>query len=130
MTGASLSGENFGVGDEVFVVVTATDGRDAGNTIESQRILILNTPPTLSGVQIEADSIPVTTQSTLTATALDFSDDDGDAEQIGYQWFNQNGPIEGATSKTLSGEFVSGDIVFFRRGNTIRWSGKRALSHE
>ena len=52
ITKRSLSGANFDVGDEVYVKITPYDGKARGNSIESERIQILNTPPSLSGVEV------------------------------------------------------------------------------
>jgi hypothetical protein len=112
ITERSLSGANFDAGDEVYVIITPYDGKDRGNSVESDRIQILNTPPRLSGVEVTTDVEPSAIPNILTALAHGWSDDDEDAEQIAYQWHNQDGAIPDATEATLAQEFNEGDTFF------------------
>lgn len=111
-TERSLTGANFNSGDEVYVVITPYDGTDRGNPLESERVLILNTPPTLSGVEIDADVQPPEIPNKLTALVHGWADDDGDAEQVAYQWHSQDGAIPGATDATLTQGFDQGGTFF------------------
>ena len=112
VTERSLTGANFDAGDEVYVVITPYDGTDRGNPLESERVLILNTPPTLSGVEIEADVQPPEIPTMFTALVHGWADDDGDVEQVAYQWHNQDGAIPGATEATLAQGFDQGGAFF------------------
>lgn len=112
VTERSLTGANFDAGDEVYVVITPYDGTDFGDPLESERVLILNTPPTLSGVEIDADVQPPEIPNKLTALVHGWADDDGDAEQVTYQWHNQDGAIPGATEATLAEGFDQGGTFF------------------
>ena len=112
ITERSLTGANFDSGDEVYVIITPFDGTHRGDSIESDRIQILNTPPTLGGVEINVDVEPPAIPNILTALAHGWSDDDGDTEQIAYQWYNQDGAIPGATEATLDQEFDEGETFF------------------
>ena len=112
VTERSLSGANFDVGDEVYVIITPYDGKDRGNSVESDRIQILNTPPRLSGVEVTTDVEPSAIPNILTALAHGWSDDDEDAEQIRYQWHNQDGPILNATEAILTRKFSEGEVLF------------------
>ena len=112
VTERSLSGANFDAGDEVYVIITPYDGKDRGNSVESERIQILNTPPTLSGVEVTTDVEPSEIPNILTALAHGWSDDDEDAEQIRYKWHNQDGPILNATDAILTREFSEGEVLF------------------
>ena len=112
VTERSLTGANFDAGDEVYVVITPYDGTDRGNPLESERVLILNTPPTLSGVEIEADVQPPEIPTMFTALVHGWADDDGDVEQVAYQWHNQDGAIPGATEATLAQGFDQGGTFF------------------
>ena len=112
VTERSLSGANFDAGDEVYVIITPYDGKDRGNSVESERIQILNTPPRLSGVEVTTDVEPFEIPNILTALAHGWSDDDEDAEQIKYKWHNQDGPILNATDAILTREFSVGEVLF------------------
>ena len=112
VTERSLSGANFDVGDEVYVIITPYDGKDRGNSVESDRIQILNTPPRLSGVEVTTDVEPSAIPNILTALAHGWSDDDEDAEQIRYQWHNQDDPILNATEAILTRKFSEGEVLF------------------
>ena len=128
VTERSLTGANFDAGDEVYAVITPYDGTHRGNAVESERVLILNTPPTLSGVEIVTDVEPTAIPNMLTAEAHGWSDDDGDAEQVTYQWHNQDGLIADATDAALSREFSEGETFFveatpfdgMENGETVR----------
>ena len=112
ITTRSLSGANFNAGDEVYAIVTAIDGKERGNSLESEHIQILNTLPTLSSVNIGTDVDPPAIPAVLTAQARGWSDDDGDVEQILYQWYNEDGLIQDATEATLTQEFTEGEGFF------------------
>lgn len=112
VTERSLTGANFDAGDEAYVVITPYDGTDFGEPLESKRVLILNTPPALSGVEIDADVQPPEIPNKLTALVHGWADDDGDAEQVTYQWHNQDGAIPGATEATLAEGFDQGGTFF------------------
>lgn len=124
----SLTGDNFDAGDEVYVVITPYDGTVRGNSLESKRIQILNTPPSLSSVEVVTDVEAPAIPNMLTAQAHGWSDDDGDAEQVTYQWHNQDGLIADATDVTLSREFSEGETFFveatpfdgMENGETVR----------
>ena len=128
ITERSLTGANFEVGDEVYIIVTPYDGKELGNSVESERTQILNTPPSLSGVEIVTDVEPTAIPNMLTAKAHGWSDDDGDAEQVTYQWHNQDGLIADATEATLSREFGEEEMFFveatpfdgMENGETVR----------
>lgn len=108
----SLTGANFDAGDEVYVVITPFDETESGNSLESERIHILNTPPSLSSVEVVTDVDASAIPNMLTAQAHGWSDDDGDAEQVTYQWHNQDGLIADATDAALSREFSEGETFF------------------
>ena len=112
ITKRSLSGADFDAGDEVYVKITPYDGKALGNSVESERIQILNTPPSLSGVEVVTDVELSAIPNMLTAQAHGWSDDDEDLEQIRYQWHNQDGPIPDATDAVLTREFSEGAVLF------------------
>ena len=108
----SLSGANFDAGDEVYVVITPFDGTGLGDSLESDRIQILNTPPSLGGVEVMTDVEGSAIPNMLSAQVHGWSDDDEDPEQVRYQWHNQDGPIPDATEATLTQEFNEGETFF------------------
>ena len=57
---------------------------------------------------MEPSAIP----NILTALAHGWSDDDEDAEQIRYQWHNQDDPILNATEAILTRKFSEGEVLF------------------
>jgi len=107
-TGDTLPEELAGKLDEIFAVVTTPEGE----TEDSNQMLIPNNPPSLERVNLFASLDPPTVKSVLRAIPEGWKDADGDAESYLYQWFNQNGMIEGETSDTLRGKFVRGDSIF------------------
>ena len=108
----SLSGAHFDAGDEVYIKITPYDGKARGSAVQSDSIQILNTAPSLSGVEIVTDVEPPAIPNMLTAQADGWSDDDADPEQIRYQWHDQDGLISGATGVVLTLEFGAGETYF------------------
>ena len=80
------------------------------------------------GVEVVTDVDASAIPNMLTAQAHGWSDDDGDAEQVTYQWHNQDGLIADATDVTLSREFSEGETFFveatpfdgMENGETVR----------
>jgi hypothetical protein len=97
---------------EVWKCIVTPHGSD-GPPDEDQ-VVILNSPPSIEGVNITPD--PAYTDDTLTATPYGWSDADADSEGYTYQWQKWNGAswqdISGETSSTLSSDnFVKGDQI-------------------
>jgi hypothetical protein len=97
---------------EVWKCIVTPHGSD-GPPDEDQ-VAILNSPPSIDGVNITPD--PAYTDDTLTATPYGWSDADADPEGYTYQWQKWNGAswqdISGETSSTLSSDnFVKGDQI-------------------
>ena len=106
--GATLDGSAFDRGDTVACNATPSDGTDAGDAVTSAAVVVLNTPPTLSGATITPD--PAYTSDDLSATLSGASDDDGDEVSFAYTWSVNGSPV-GDTPTLASGLFVRGDIV-------------------
>jgi outer membrane protein assembly factor BamB len=92
--------------------VRPKDGMDFGTTQESPYVTVLNSPPSIDGVNVVPD--PAYTTSTLTATPCGWYDADGDAQCYVYQWQKWDGMswqnLSGATSGSLTcSYFVKGD---------------------
>jgi len=107
-TGDVLPAELAEALDEIYAAITTEEGQAA----ESNQVLIPNNPPSLEKATVVASPEPPTVASTLRAAPEGWQDADGDAEGYLYQWFNQDGIIDGETNDTLSAKFVRGDSIF------------------
>jgi parallel beta-helix repeat protein len=94
-------------------IATPFDGTENGTSSEDQ-VTILNSPPSISNVEITPD--PAYTNTDLTATPAGWSDPDNDPPSYSYQWQKwisgnwQN--ISGATSQTISSSnFAKNDQI-------------------
>ena len=106
----TLDGTHFDKGDEVVCSITPDDGTLEGETVDSDGIVILNTPPTIGSVSLSPTSIDE--DGTLTCSYSDADDADGDAISVSYAWTVNGGTLSGATSNTLDGSsFDKGDEV-------------------
>ena len=101
-------------GQQWHFTVRPKDGIDFGTLQLSAYVTVLNSPPSVEGVNIVPD--PAYTTSMLTATTYGWYDADGDPEGYVYQWQKwvsgswQN--ISGSTSQTLlSSNFVKNDQI-------------------
>ncbi len=103
---STLSSDFIG-GDTVTCTVTPYDGTDNGTAL-SDSLVIDNTAPSITSVNISPASPAVTDD--LTCTYADYVDVDGDADQSTFEW-TVNGDSAGATDTLLSGAFASGDTV-------------------
>jgi hypothetical protein len=91
-TGAELSPEYFGGGDEIRVTVTPHDGTEAGEPVTSEPVVAGNTRPSISGVEIQPGG-RVTTESVLTCVPVGWSDADGDPPGYTFDWTRNGTPI-------------------------------------
>jgi hypothetical protein len=108
-TSANLTGSDFDKGDTLICTITPNDGSDDGSSVSSDPLTISNSPPSISSASITPANPGA--DETLAVTIAGWSDDDGDSEGYGYQWY-VNGSLEsGATSSTLSGAFVRDDVI-------------------
>lgn len=94
----SLDGSFFDKGDEVYVVVTPSDGIADGTAFTSDSIIITNSEPTLSSVVITPSS--ATIEDDLTCMAIG-TDADGDALTYTYVWTSPSG-VETTVPSTSS----------------------------
>ena len=108
-TSATLATSDFKKNQDIYVVVTPTDGDDAGKAFTSRVITSVNTVPSITGVTI-TPSVGITESSTLTCVPAGWSDADGDTEAYAYQW-RVDGKLV-AITKTLTGSsFAKGDSI-------------------
>lgn len=109
VTNDSLAGE-FVKGDEVYVVVTPDDGDDQGDPIQSDTLVIQNTPPVAAGVQLTPAS--PNAASLLMCLLTGASDADNDPVTPLYQWY-VNGTAAGSGTELLAAPaFSRGDNVY------------------
>ena len=106
-TSYALDGDAFDRDDEVVCFITPNDGVDDGDAVESNAVVISNTPPDITDVEI-TPSTPTFTD-TLMCSYSGYADDDGDADSSTYSWTVDG--TELATTSTLSSGFVTGDTV-------------------
>jgi hypothetical protein len=127
-TTASLTGANFDSGDSITVTATPNDTLEDGLAVTSTPVVIDNTPPSMTSVDIT----PTTayTDTTLTANPAGWSDPDADTPSYLYEWFAGSSAV-GSDSATLAGsEFIKGDLVIVQvTPNDASSSGSPVLSN-
>ena len=89
-TSSTLAPSNFAPGDTIKVIVTAFDGTDSGNSIEEQATIVDSEAP-YTGTPIITG---IRDDDTLTCTAVDTADPEGDSVTNIYNW------LRGGTSYT------------------------------
>ncbi len=96
-------------GQSIFCIVTPSDGSDAGTSLDSNTVVIDNSPPVISGVTLTPTS--VRTDDVLTAN-VSWSDDDSDGVTLAYAWA-VDGSTVAETGSTLDGAswFDKGEVV-------------------
>ncbi|MEC8023128.1 MAG: hypothetical protein VX223_04290, partial [Myxococcota bacterium] len=108
--GESLPVMFFERGDSVTCAVAPTDGTDTGTVIQSDAVLITNTPPSASGVTV-TPSLPGTGDD-LQCTLLGFDDFDGDPEAVVYAWLADGQLITAQTQAVLPSSVTSKGQAF------------------
>lgn len=99
-TGSSLNG-GFVYNDSITCTATADDGSDS-TSLTSASVLVLNTPPTISGVSISPNVATAAVE--LTCGYANASDDDGQTVTVSYAWtIDGNAAGTGATLAAGSG---------------------------
>lgn len=109
-SGSSLSGATwFDKGDSVYAVVTPADDGASGDSLTTDPVTVLNTPPVIDSLSVGPSSVG--TDDTLSAT-VSTSDADGDAVSLSYQW-TVDGAVVAESSSSLDGStwFDSGDEI-------------------
>lgn len=104
-TTATLDGAHFDKGRSVRCLVTPRDGSDAGATVASDLVDVLDSAPVRAVVSLTPD--PPYTDEALTAVAT-ASDVDGDPIAWDYAWF-VDGVAQAETSDTLDGASFARD---------------------
>jgi hypothetical protein len=102
-TGSTLSGAtDFDKDDEVYVVVTPSDGDDAGDGWTIDSITIENTPPSAPVVSIDEG-----VGGLICLIDADSDDDDADTIDYTFDWDVDGAPFTDADTSTYTGDFVS-----------------------
>jgi hypothetical protein len=106
-TSGALSDDNWAHMDEVACVVAPADVEAMGAAVDSNAVIISNTPPTISGVGL----LPSTPRAadTLVCASEGFADADGDAEATSYSWTVDG--VSAGSGPSLEGAFVGGLLV-------------------
>ena len=106
----TLTGADFGKGDEIFVEVIPNDGFVDGEPVQSGSVTVVNAAPSITGVSV-TPAAPVRTDDTLTCAAEGYSDPDGDGASYIYAW-TVDGVDAGVSAAELTGEsFSKGQLV-------------------
>lgn len=106
-TGSTLDLTGVVKGSVVVVTATPDDGLEDGDAVTAS-VTVANTAPVVSSVTLAPTSPKAA--DTLTAT-VDATDADGDALTTTFAWYVNGTVVGGETGATLSGAFVSGDVV-------------------
>ena len=107
--GNTLDGDFFGRGDEVYCEIVPTDGDDDGTAVESGRIIVDNTLPTIDSVSL-TNLAPVE-GDTVAATIVGANDVDGDTITFDYEWF-VGGSSVSTDSELDSSLFAKGQEIY------------------
>jgi hypothetical protein len=94
----------FAKGDDITVSATPSDGYTTGNTVNSETITAVDTPPVLDGVTLSPSS--GYESSTFTCETGTATDPDGDTISYGYRWY-VNGSAIAATTDSITGSYFS-----------------------
>ena len=109
VTESTLGQDSFQKGDAITVEVTPSVGTVNGKPVQSNPVIIANSPPVLKSFTIEP--MPAHSKDELTAR-LDMFDADGEYVRSSYQWKKGKEDIPGATEATLAPNY-------FKRGDRI-----------
>lgn len=105
-----IDAENFSDDDVIACTVTVEDGYE-GTASDSAEVVIGNTAPVIGSTTITPEN-PYSYE-TLTCTANDVTDLEGDEVTISYEW-SIDGEIQTETSDMLTGPFLVGALIACR----------------
>ena len=113
-TTATINGDYFDKGDEVYCEITPHDDYSDGTPVQTPTVTIVNAPPYADYVDILVSPLGDPTElSTLSAEVVGSGDPDGDGLTLSYEWF-VNGSLLGLDPSTSS---IDGE--YFDRGNDV-----------
>jgi len=112
VTTQSIDGNDFSKGDSLACTATPSDGTDAGAPVTSAPVVVSNTVPTMTGVDIIPDTAAYA-DTNFSAVALGWSDIDpaDDTPMVDYAWTVNGNPVGMNTPVLAPGPFVRGDTV-------------------
>ncbi len=105
---ATLSGEHFDRGQQVRAVVTPSDGFLEGESLTTNTVEILNSPPAYASVSL--DPTEIYEDSTVSCLPSGWSDGDGDPEGYTVTWVVDGTAVSGDAT-------IDGDL--FDRGDEL-----------
>jgi hypothetical protein len=106
---ATLSGDYFAKGQEIYVEVSASDGLVDSGTISSETAMAVNSPPTLTYLLLDRSEVRTDDElGTLTSTV----DADGDEVILDFAWWVDGLPV------SASGSSLDGGL-WFDKGQEI-----------
>lgn len=106
---AELEGEAFSKHDEVWVEATPADDEVTGATVASNRVTILNTVPSVTGVVI-TPAAPMEA-SLVRCEPVGWQDPDDDPPAIVAAWTVDGVPVDGVTGELTGAHFDRGQIL-------------------
>lgn len=107
-SGASLDGASFDKGQTVLVRSVPSDGQANGEPVQSDPVVIRNTPPRLASARLSPGTADETTD--LVCQGEGWSDIDGDPEELRIAW-TVNGRPAGSGATLTGASFDRGDVV-------------------
>lgn len=109
-TADELTSDLFAKDQEIYVVVTPSDGFDAGTSATSERVTVGNTPPVITSVTL-APSSPRTLDG-VTATVAASDVDAADTLTYDYDWY-VDGDLAASTGATLAAaDYTKGQTIY------------------
>jgi hypothetical protein len=109
VTESTLGQDSFQKGDAITVEVIPGVGKVNGKPVQSNPVIIANSPPVLKSFTIEP--MPAHSKDELTAR-LEMFDADGEYVRSSFQWKKNKEDIPGATEATLAPDY-------FKKGDRI-----------
>ncbi|NCG21205.1 MAG: hypothetical protein GWP91_19515, partial [Rhodobacterales bacterium] len=101
---------SFEKGDEVYAIATPNDLDDLGEPLQSNTLVIVNTPPTLANATI-TPSAPFAGDILVCAPSGE-SDLDGDPVSYLFEWFVSGNAAGSGTEILVAPSFTRGDDVY------------------
>jgi len=105
----SLLDSSFVGADSVVCIVTPNDSVDDGPTSQSTPLIVANTAPTVTSVQVGPTG--ATGNDTLSCNDTGAFDADGQTVEFTYEWTVAGTVLTGETGKTLTSGFSRGQNV-------------------
>jgi len=116
-SGNTIDGSYFAKGDRVHCVVEPFDGLNYGEAVNTNEVIISNTPPEITDVLVITQSGAPTRVATITTDLIGYSDSDNDPEGVHlYEWYVNGIAVPGQFNITLQNSL---DNTYFTKGDII-----------